>query len=164
MTDISAASLLIVLLPVVVGGAIGIIAGLVGPYCIQRAKDAADKKRKRAEKLEELIAAVVEHFHWISAFRYFTISGQGSEPTLSPITKVQAITGTYFPEFDVLVQQLDSASNEYEKWILSIGQKRVRNERGYEKLVGHDEVLKAYTEKQQAFLTALRRFARREFQ
>jgi hypothetical protein len=55
-----------VLLPVVVGGVIGIIAGLVGPYIIQRLKDAADKKRKRAEKCEELIGAVVEHFHWFA--------------------------------------------------------------------------------------------------
>ena len=163
-TVTSATPLLNVLLPVLVGGAIGIVGSLVGPFLIQRAKDAADKKRKRAEKCEELIGAVVEHYHWISAFRYFIISGQGSQPALSPITKMQAIVGTYFPEFEALVLKFDFASNEYEKWILDTGRKRVRNEPAYETLTGHNEVVSAYTERQHAFLAELRRFARREFQ
>ena len=44
-----------VLLPVLVGGAIGIVGSFVGPFFLQRAKDAADRKRKRAEKFEELV-------------------------------------------------------------------------------------------------------------
>jgi hypothetical protein len=57
MSDIGTTStplmiVLLPLLPVVVGGLIGIIAGLVGPYFIQRAKDASDKKRKRAKNLK----------------------------------------------------------------------------------------------------------------
>jgi hypothetical protein len=153
-----------VFLPVVIGGAIAIVAGFVGPFFIQRAKDAADKKRKRAEKFGELVAAVVEHFHWFAAMRYFFIAGQGSEPTLSPITKIQAIVTTYFPEFESLVQQFDSASNQYEIWILDMGQKRVRNETGYEKLVGHDEVVTKYTDARKKFLDELKHFARRMFQ
>ena len=153
-----------VLLPVLVGGALGIAGSFVGPYALQRLKDATEKKRKRAEKCEELVAAVVEHSQWIGALRFFTISGQGSLPTLSPITKIEAITSTYFPEFEVLVRQLDSASNKYEMWILSTGQKRVKNEPGYENLVGHDEVVTQYADKRAEFLTELRRFARREFQ
>jgi hypothetical protein len=103
---------------VMVGGAIGILGSVVGPLFLQRLKDAADKKQKRREKCEELIGAVVEHYHWFAAMRYFFISGQGSQPTLSPITKIEAITGTYFPEFEGLLRQLDSASNDYEVWIL----------------------------------------------
>jgi hypothetical protein len=164
MSDIGTVPLANVLLPVIVGGAIGIIGGLVGPYFIQRAKEKADKKRTRNEKFEELMAAVVEHYHWFSAMRYFFISGQGSEPTLSPITKIEAIAGTYFPEFQAFVQQLDSTSNDYEVWILDIGQKRLRKEPGYERLVGHAEVLTKYTNARKAFLSALRQFARREFQ
>jgi hypothetical protein len=168
MSDLGNASsispLLNVLLPVIVGGAIGIIGGLVGPYFIQRAKEKADKKRTRIEKFEELLAAVAEHYYWIAATRYFFISGQGSEPTLSPMPKIQAITATYFPEFQALVRQLDSTSNEYEVWMLNIGQKRLRNEPGYERLVGAAEVMTKYTNARMAFLAELRRFARREFQ
>jgi hypothetical protein len=169
MTDVATAStsLMNVLLPVVVGGLIGIISGLVGPYCIQRAKDAAEKKRKRAEKFEELVAAVAEHRYWLAVMRFFVISGQDywrgiGQP--SPITKVQAIASTYFPEFKLLVLQLESASNQYEQWILDTGQKRVRNEPGYENLTGHGDVLTKYVDKQQEFLAELESFARREFQ
>jgi hypothetical protein len=150
--------------PVIVGGGIGIVAGIVGPYFIQRAKDAADKKRKRAEKFEELVSAVVEHYHWFATMRFFYISGQGSEPPLSPITRIEGIVSTYFPEFEELVRRLDSASNRYEIWILNVGQKRVRNEAGYEKLDGHDEVVTNYKDARSNLLAELKRFARRKFQ
>jgi hypothetical protein len=69
MSDLGTASsvtpLLNVLLPVIVGGTIGIVGSFIGPFFVQRAKDAADKKRKRAEKFEELVTAVYEHKHWI---------------------------------------------------------------------------------------------------
>jgi hypothetical protein len=165
MSDIGTAStpLWSVLLPVVVGGAIGVIGGFVGPFLVQRAKDASDKRRKRAEKCEELIGAVVEHYHWIDALKYFTISGQGNQPTLSPITKIQAIVGMYFPEFDALALQFDTVSNNYVIWILDMGQRRVRNEPGYENLAGHGDVLPQYIAKRMEFLSALRNVARREF-
>jgi hypothetical protein len=150
--------------PALVGGAIGLAGGFLGPRWLQDQKEASDKKKKRAEKFEELVGAVVEHYQWIGGLRFFAISGQGSLPTLSPITKIEAIASTYFPEFQVLVRQLDSASNEYEQWILSTGQKRVKNEPGYEKLIGHDDVLTKYTDKRAEFLMELKRFARREFQ
>ena len=93
------------------------------------------------------------------------ISGQGSLPTtVSPITKIEAIASTYFPEFEGSVRQFDSASNKYEMWILSTGQKRVKNEPGYENLIGHDDVAEEYADKRAEFLMELKLFARREFQ
>jgi hypothetical protein len=88
------------LIPVVVGGLIGLAGGLLGPLVLEGRKQAAEKKKKRAEKFEELVAAVTEHGLWIGHTRYFIISGQGSEPPLSPITKIEAIVSTYFPEFE----------------------------------------------------------------
>jgi hypothetical protein len=171
MRDIFTASppLMNVLLPVALGGFLaiigGLVSGLVGPYIIQRVRDAAEKKRKRAEKYEELVAAVYEHAHWIDAMRFFVISGQGSAaPTLSPITKILAIVNTYFPEFEELVLQFVIASSKYEQWIWAIGQKRVKNEPGYENLIGFDDVLTEYMDQQKAFLIEFRRFAQREFQ
>ena len=152
------------LAPVVVGGLIGIAGGWLGPWLLEARKQAAEKKKKRAEKFEELVGAVVEHYHWIGALRFFTISGQGSLPTLSPITKIEAIASTYFPEFEGLVRQFDAASNNYEIWLLGTGRKRVQNEPGYENLTGHDEVVTKYIDKRAELLMELKRFARREFQ
>ena len=147
MPDPATTSMLNTLVPVIVGGVIGLAGGLVGPPFLHHLQQKAEKKRKRAEKFEELVAAVVEHYHWFAVMRFFYISGQGSQPTLSPLTKIDAIASTYFPEFEGLVRELSSASSEYEKWILSTGQKRINNEPGYEKLIGHDDVLTKYTEK-----------------
>jgi hypothetical protein len=171
MSDIgtasSATSLWNGLLPVLAGGALALlgsfIGSVIGPFFIQRTKDATDRRRKRAEKCEELMGAVVEHYHWNNALRYFTISGQGNQPTLSPITKIQAIVGMYFPEFDSLALQFDTVSLAYERWILDMGQRRVRNQPGYDTLPGHDDVLPPYIAKRMEFLSALRDFARREF-
>ena len=150
-----------VLLPVLVGGAIGVLGSFVGPYFLQRLKDAADKERKRAEKCEELIGAVVEHYHWIGDLSYFTISGQGNQPSLSPMTKIQAIVRMYFPTFDALALEFDTASNDYELWILSIGRQRARNE-PYD-LSRQAGALSQYSAKRKEFLSALRDFARQEF-
>jgi hypothetical protein len=122
-------------------------------FVLQRQKDAADRKRERAEKFEELVGAVTEHYHAIGALRFFAISGQGeSQPTLSSMAKIEAITITYFPEFEGSIQQFFSASNEDEMWILSTGQKRLRSEPGFEKLAEHDEVLTKYTHARMIFL------------
>lgn len=152
-----------VLLPVLVGGAIGIVGSFVGPFFLQHLKDVADKKRKRAEKCEELIGAVVEHFHWMGKLRGFKAFGYGSGPSLSPITKIQAITGTYFPELQALVNQFEYVSNEYQIWMFEMGQKRVRNEPMADGSTKHNDVLSSYTEKQKAVLTELGNFAQREF-
>jgi hypothetical protein len=169
VSDISTASTPFahVLLSVALGGVIAIFAGWIGPYFVQRTKDAAEKKRKRAEKFEELVAAVVEHDHWIGAMRFFIISGQDYSRGIgqpSPITKVHAIVSTYFPEFELLLLEFEVVSSAYEGWISNTGQKRVRNEPGYENLTGHDDILTKYKDKQLEFLTELRSFARREFQ
>jgi hypothetical protein len=71
------------------------------------------------------------------------------------MTKIEAIVSTYFPEFESLVRQFDSASNEYEIWILNTGQKRIRDEPEYETLAGHDDVLTKYTDKRSEFLLEL---------
>jgi hypothetical protein len=148
----------------VVGGLIGLAGGWLGPWLLERRKEKADKKKRRAEKFEELVGAVVEHYHWITAKQFLVIAGQGSEPNPSPMIKIEAITSTYFPEFTMLVRKLDSASNGYESWIFDMGQKRVRNEPGYENLPGQGEVLTKYTDARADFLVELKLFARREFQ
>ena len=121
-----------------------------------------EKKRKRAEKFEKLVAAVVEHGHWINSVRNFKAFGAGSEPTVSPIVKIRAISATYFPEFEQLVLHLEIVSTTYEKWMLETEQKRLEGESYL--LGGHDDVVKRYLEKREALLNELRSFARREFQ
>ena len=150
------------LLPVIVGGVIGLAeAGSALGFSNEQGE--SREEEITAQKFEELVGAVVEHYHWITTKQFLVIAGQGSEPNLSPMIKIEAITSTYFPDFTMFVPKLDGASNEYERWIFDMGQKRVRNEPGYEKLNGLDEVLTKYTDRAE-FLMQLKLFAQREFQ
>jgi lysyl-tRNA synthetase class II len=135
---------------------------LRGAALSSKGKRCYGKKRKRAEKFEELVAAVFEHMDWINTTRNFQAFCMGSDATVSPMAKIRAISDTYFPEFEAFVEQLDIASNDYVIWMSSAAQRRLRKEP--ELLAGHDDVLKPYAEKRQALLTELRSFARREFQ
>jgi hypothetical protein len=95
--------------PVVVGG---LLAGLfalggigVGAVVASR-RDAAQERRearkRRADKFEELVAAVYEFDHWLDSMR-----GHGGPQTTSPFSKVQSIAAVYFPQFSELISELN---------------------------------------------------------
>jgi hypothetical protein len=49
------------LVPVMVGGAIGLVGGWLEPWLLERKKEAAENKKKRAEKFEKLVATLFEY-------------------------------------------------------------------------------------------------------
>ena len=149
------------LLSVMVGGAIGIIAGVVGPYFIQRVKDKADKKQKRAEKFEELVGAVYEYDHWIDTVRGIRVAGLDGEITMSPFAKIRAISDTYFPEFEKAVEELRAAGHTYGMWMLEVVQNRPQKEA---LLARHETIVGPHVDKRDALLAELRSFAGHEFQ
>jgi hypothetical protein len=57
------AGILSSLAPVVVGGLIGLAGGWLGPWLLEGRKQAAEKKKKRAEKFEELVAEAATGSH-----------------------------------------------------------------------------------------------------
>src|SRR5437868_1948308 len=72
-----------------------------------------DDRKRRADKFEELVAAVYEFDHWLDGMR----ERDARVPeTVSPIAKVQSISSVYFPQFDELIHELDRASHQYRIW------------------------------------------------
>jgi hypothetical protein len=65
MTDTATVSMWSTLVPVMIGGAIGAVSGWLGPWLLEGRKETAEKKRKRAEKFEELVSAVYEFDNWL---------------------------------------------------------------------------------------------------
>jgi hypothetical protein len=151
------------LLQVALGGTIGLIGGFAGPYFIQRAKDASDTKRKRAEKFEELVAALYEHRHWLDTVKGIRAYGRDGEIPLSPFTKACAISIAYFPYFDEMLCELEVAAGEYETWMFSAANKRLAND-----IASMNEgVMTAYApyaRKLKDVMKQLQEFGRREFQ
>jgi hypothetical protein len=129
-------------------------------YLIAVRKEAADRKRKRAEKFEELVGAVYEYDHWNDTIRGIRVLGFDGEITVSPFAKIHAISDTYFPEFESAVEELRAAGHTYGMWMLEVAQNRPQNDA---LMAGHGTVVRPYVEKRDALLTPLRSFARREF-
>jgi hypothetical protein len=150
-----------VLLPVVVGGLMTALGGFLVAYFLQRKKDAAEKKSKRAQKFEELVGAVYEYDHWIDTTRNIRVFGSQGEIAVSPFAKIHAISDTYFPELERGVGELWATGHTYETWMLDVAQNRPQNDA---LLAGHEPIVSLYVEKREALLTGLRNVARREFQ
>jgi hypothetical protein len=152
-----------VLLPVIVGGGIAIIGGLIGPPFLHHLQQKAEKKRRRAEKFEELIATLYEHHHWLTIVRNVRVFGLGEDrKVMSPIAKVQAISSVYFPEFEDQIRELDIAADQYEIWMMTAEQKRLKKDVTFAD--DAKEVYQPYLQKFHSLLRELREFAMREFQ
>ena len=116
------------LLPVVVGGLLtmggGVIGGgvtLLSSYFLAN----AEKKKCRAEKFEELVAAVYEFDHWLGRKENAQVFGEEEKLEPSPFAKVEAISAVYFPQFVEKIIELQKTARAYEVWMTEAWQKRV---------------------------------------
>jgi hypothetical protein len=100
------------------GTAIGGTIGLLGPWLLQRRKEAEERRHRRAAKFEELVAAIYEFDRWGENLRNIAAYGESSLPlTASPFAKIEAIVVIYFPQFSELVATLDRNFSSYKIWI-----------------------------------------------
>lgn len=127
MTDSSLMPAIIGIAGTTIGAALGFGGGLITQLILEHRTEEAEKKNKRAEKLEELASLLYKHQHWIKLNMHFCLSG-GEEPkTISPIARIKAVTQIYFPELHDSVNELDIKADQYEIWLLQERDKRNRN-------------------------------------
>jgi hypothetical protein len=134
---------------------------IVAALILHRRQRRAEKKNRRAEKFEELVAALFEHKHWLDIMSKIRVFDQQGQLSMSPFARVQAISSVYFPEFAQEISELDLAAERYEAWILDARQKRLQDEQSY--LDGAKEAYDSYFERFHSLQAELRAFARREF-
>jgi hypothetical protein len=120
-----------------------------------------ETKKRRAEKFEELVSAVYEHDHWIDSLRRIYVVKLDGEIKVSPFAKIRAISDIYFPQFRKEIEELDTAAKAYRQWMYEVAQHAPENKA--ELLVGHQNAVGPYMERQNALHAALRAFSRREF-
>jgi hypothetical protein len=109
-------------------GLIGVVVGAAistgATYLLAVRKEADERKRKRAEKFEELVSAVYEYDHWTDTVRVIRVVGSEGEITVSPFAKIHAISDTYFPDFEKAVEELRIAGHTYGMWMLEVAQNK----------------------------------------
>ena len=101
------------------GTIIGSAIVLTSQFLLESKKQAAEKKKMKAEKLQELVSALYEHKHWtLSTLDTLPVSpSKEVVATLppSPIGRVAAIANIHFSEFDKMIRELDWTSLEYKE-------------------------------------------------
>jgi hypothetical protein len=108
--------------PVVVGGLLalgGTVATAVVTVVRDLVQQSREARKRRAEKFEELVAAVYEFDHWIEVHRSATTDRIPFPQTTSPMIKVSTISAVYFPQFSKLAFEMELASVLYLNSILS---------------------------------------------
>jgi hypothetical protein len=119
--------MLVFLLPVIVGGLIGVLGGLAGAGYGSRLSEHRDYKSKRREKLEALVTAAYELDVWFKREEnaYFWDGPDNFEP--SPLSSIQTIALLYFPELQPESDALSLAAKSYRMWLIEGRQKKLQN-------------------------------------
>jgi hypothetical protein len=150
------------LVPVVVGGLltlVGTVAAALGTAIRDLVQRRNKEKKRRADKFEELVAAVYEFDHWLDRLNDRFVFGADVPEIVSPLTKVQSISAVYFPQFSTLADDLDEAAMEYRRWMIGAGEKRLNKDLAYND--GFKETYDPYKRKRNALLDAFQRFTRK---
>jgi hypothetical protein len=138
--------------------------GLIGTGRRDAAQQRREARKRRADKFEEVVAAVYEFDHWVEGVRQRETIGVDIPETVSPFAKVEAISSIYFPQFDGLVRELNNATTLYRMWIQDEAGKRIAGNTAPRLSDGFVEAYQPYSQKRDALLNALTKFARDEFQ
>lgn len=150
------------LIPVIVGGLIGLAGGIAGPPISHWLNEGSSNKKKRAEKLEEMIGYIYAHEHWLDIVRNIRVYGAPDTQEQTPLPKANAIAAIYFPQFIPALAKLSVVSRQYELWMLEAAKKRLAgNINGLND--GHQEAYQSYLDMREELLKLLRECAASEF-
>lgn len=86
------------LTPVIIGGALAILGGLVTQLLAAQLNERRERIKIRREKLELLVQCLYEHLHWIYEMRSKLIYSRESYDVPSPLDKAWMLQKLYFPE------------------------------------------------------------------
>jgi hypothetical protein len=150
------------LLPVIVGGLIGLAGGFVGPWFLQKTKEAAERKKHRAEKFEELVQALYQHRFWLQTVKHIRVFGDNRDEPLSPFARLESIAMVYFPQFLQSITELDRLSDAYEIWMHEGVKKRLAGK--IRELSDVTDIYTPYSTRLASLLSELRTYAKAEFE
>ena len=164
MADASSLPWWATLVPVL-ATALGVFGTLAGTSLGEHRRDAAEKKRIRTEKFEQLVGAVYEYDQWLDDLRDVNAFGEKRPPTpASPFSKIEAIAAVYFPQFMNQIDVLSSGVDTFINWIFEAAGKRAGGLSGDKIKADFLQSYSPYREARDKLLKDLREFAQTEFQ
>lgn len=151
--------------PVMVGGGLAILGGIVGSV-FNLATKLLDRntelRKRREERFQKMVRAVYEYDHWVETMGRKVAFGEEVEPGLSPIAELESLAAVNFPELLGAIASLQAAFSRYRVWMYESAQHRVAGELA-KRQIGLEAAYKPYLESRDALLAAIRTYARQEF-
>ena len=142
-----------------IGVVVGSLAALGGQWLIEAQRESNERRKHRAAKLEEFVATIYDHKHWLEAVRKARLFG-GSEPEIvSPFARLEAVAIVYFPEIMPQLYAFEVAANKYQLWM--INKERDSLITGEVSIDGFNAVFEPYQAALQNVLSQARMIARR---
>lgn len=118
---ITAWQALVSLMPVIVGGFIGIAAGLSTTAFGRFLQSREDKKALRRAKLETVVSHVFEIEHWAKRVRHqYLYDSVEVLYEVNPTSKIVTLTAIHFPNLHSLAAKLNTAADHYELALLAV--------------------------------------------
>jgi hypothetical protein len=147
--------------PVIVGGVIGLVGGFGSATLVHLLQAKQAKKRRREEKFQDLIVAILETQTWLDSVRNSKFWGKEEPTGLPPISKAYAIATIYFPHLVTKINELNDATQEHVKWIAQAAMKKLENPTGFANDL--PATYRPWIAKMNETIGELNRTARREF-
>ena len=94
----NASETLLSLVPIITGGGLTLIGGIIGSILSHRLKTSSERKELRRQKLEEVVAAVYGLEHWLELYGTHVLFDRKVLEEKSPLSKICALSGLCFPE------------------------------------------------------------------
>jgi hypothetical protein len=136
---------------------------LLAPFLLEDRKQKAEKRKRRAERLEGLIQDLYEYHHWLEIKRLVNAFGEEHDPVPSPLPKAETTINIYFHSFKPSLAEMYKAANQYYLWTLQVGKKRLARQMDDNFLEGLDEAYGPYTRAHQKLINEIVEFGRKEF-
>ena len=143
------------LLQVIIGGVIGLLVGLIGPPLSHLLNAGTDRRKKRAEKLEELFGIIYAHRQWIESLEQIRMFGKPDTQPIDPLPRTIAISSVYFHQFDGPLLKLESTGMEYLLWTRQAQIQRLEG-KSWELNEGFTEAYNPYLTQFEEVINALR--------
>lgn len=100
-------------LPVIIGGALAILGGVVSTFLSSNIELKRDRASLKRAKLEELLEEANNVEHWLDEYKNKQLTLADKYIGKNPVSKVEYISALYFEELDAEVSSLKMASASY---------------------------------------------------
>lgn len=113
-----------VLLPVIVGGLLGVLGTTFGPLIAHWQATRTANQKHRVERFEELLGAVYANDLWLEHKRSEWIFNAPAERTMAPLSRAISIAAVYFPELVQPLRMIEYTGRSYQLWMIDASTKQ----------------------------------------